>query len=195
MALDTTALDLLFGNARTHSSFDAGPVSDETLTALYDLTKQGPTSANCSPARFLFIRTAEGKASLRPCLSAGNIEPVMAAPVTVVVAFDPHFYLKLPELYPNAEVKSWFSGNPDLAEETAMRNSSMQGAYFLLAARALGLATGAMSGFDRAKLDRAFFTQKGWRSNFLINIGYPKLGEELPPRLPRLAFGEAADFA
>lgn len=195
MALDNTALDLLFGNARTHSSFSDEPVPDETLKRLYDLVKLGPTSANCLPARFLFIRTAEGKANLRPCLSAGNIEPVMAAPVTVVVASDPNFYLKLPELYPNAEVKPWFSGNPDLAEETAMRNTSMQGAYFLLAARALGLATGPMSGFDQAKLDRIFFSQKGWKSNFLINLGYPKPGIDLPPRLPRLPFDEAADFA
>lgn len=195
MALDDMALDLLFGEARTHSSFSDEPVADDLLTKLYDLAKLGPTSANCSPARFLFIRTPEGRNSLKPCLSAGNIEPVMAAPVTVVVAFDPHFYLKLPELYPEVEVKSWFSGNPDLAEETAMRNSTLQGAYFLLAARALGLATGPMSGFDRAKLDRAFFSQKGWRSNFLINLGYPKPGVELPPRLPRLPFSEAADFA
>lgn len=195
MALDDTALNLLFGDARTHSSFSTQPVSDEVLTRLYDLTKLGPTSANCSPARFLFVRTQEGKASLRTCLSAGNIEPVMAAPVTVVVAYDPHFYLKLPDLYPNAELKSWFSGNPDLAEETAMRNSSMQGAYFLLAARALGLATGPMSGFDRAKLDRVMFTQKSWRSNFLINLGYPDPNASISPRLPRLPFSEAADFA
>ncbi|MDE2239420.1 MAG: malonic semialdehyde reductase [Rhodospirillales bacterium] len=195
MALDDAALDALFRNARTHSSFSAEPVADVALKALYELTKMGPTSANCSPARFLFIRTPEGKALLRPCLSGGNIEPVAAAPVTVVVAFDPQFYLKLPELYPGEDVKPWFSGNPDLAEETAMRNSSLQGAYFMLAARAMGFATGAMSGFDRAKLDRAFFIQKGWRSNFLINIGYPVPGEELPPRLPRLGFEEAAEFA
>lgn len=195
MALDDTALDALFCKARTYSSFSDEPVTDEVLIKLYDLAKMGPTSANCSPARFLFIRTQDGKASLRPCLSAGNIEPVMAAPVTVVVAFDPHFYLKLPELYPGAEIKSWFSGNPDLAEETAMRNSSLQGAYLLLAARALGLAAGPMSGFDRTKLDRAFFTQKGWKSNFLINLGYPRPDVELPPRLPRLSFSEATDFA
>lgn len=195
MALDDTALDILFGNARTHSSFSDEPVTEETLTKLYDLAKLGPTSANCSPGRFLFINTEAGKANLRPCLSAGNIEPVMAAPVTVVVAYDPHFYLKLPELYPSAEIKTWFSGNPDLAEETAMRNSSLQGAYLLMAARALGLATGPMSGFDRAKLDRAFFSPKGWKSNFLINLGYPKSAIDLPPRLPRLAFSEAADFA
>ena len=195
MALDDTALNVLFANARTHSAFSDVPVADETFTKLYDLAKLGPTSANSSPARFLFIRTTEGKNTLRPCLSAGNIEPVMAAPVTVVVAFDPQFYLKFPELYPQLEVKPWFSGNPDLAEETAMRNSSMQGDYLLLAARALGLATGPMSGFDRAKLDRAFFTQKGWKSNFLINLGYPKPDADLPPRLPRLTFNEAADFA
>ena len=194
MALDDAALAALFTNARTHSSFSAAPVSDESLKALYDLAKWGPTSANCSPARFLFVRTPEGKEKLRPCLSGGNIEPVMAAPVTVVVAFDPHFYLKLPELYPEADVKPWFSGNPDLAEETAMRNSSMQGAYVLLAARAMGFATGAMSGFDRTKLDRVFFNENGWKSNFLINLGHPA-GEELPARRPRLGFGEAADFA
>ncbi len=195
MALDDAALDALFRNARTHSSFSDAPVSDDELKALYELTKWGPTSANCSPARFLFIRTPEGKETLRPCLSAGNIEPVMAAPVTVVVAFDPHFYLKLPELYPGVDVKPWFSGNPDLAEETSMRNSSLQGAYFLLAARAMGFATGGMSGFDKAKLDRAFFNQKGWKSNFLINLGHPKPDEELPPRLPRLPVEEAVDFA
>ena len=190
MALDDAALDALFRKARTHSWFSDAPVSDEALNALYELAKMGPTSANCSPARFLFIRTPEGKALLRPCLSAGNIEPVMAAPVTVVVAFDPHFYLKLPELYPGVDVKPWFSGNPDLAEETSMRNSSLQGAYFLLAARAMGFATGGMSGFDKAKLDRAFFNQKGWKSNFLINLGYPR-AEELAPRLPRLSFEQA----
>lgn len=195
MALDDTTLDALFCKARTYASFSNEPITDEVVTKLYDLAKMGPTSANTSPARFLFIRTAEGKASLKPCLSAGNIEPVMAAPLTVVVASDPQFYLKLPELYPGTEIKSWFSGNPDLAEETAMRNSSLQGAYLLLAARALGLATGPMSGFDRAKLDRAFFTQKGWKSNFLINLGYPSPDHELPPRLPRLPFSEAADFA
>lgn len=195
MTLDDAALDTLFRTARTHTSFSNMPVTDETLLTLYELAKMGPTSANCSPARFLFVRTQAGKTSLRPCLSGGNIDIVMAAPVTVVVAFDPQFYLKLPELYPNAEVKSWFSGNPDLAEETAMRNATLQGAYFMFAARALGLATGAMSGFDRAKLDRAFFMQKGWRSNFLINLGFPAPDEVLPPRLPRLAFDEVTEFA
>lgn len=195
MSLDDAALDTLFRNARTHGSFSDAPVSDEALEALYEVIKWGPTSANCEPARFLFVRTQDGKDTLRPCLSGGNIEPVMSAPVTVVVAFDPQFYMKLPDLYPGVDAKPWFSGNPDLAEETAMRNSTLQGAYFLLAARAMGFATGAMSGFDRAKLDRAFFTQKGWKSNFLINLGWPKEGEELPDRLPRLGFEEAASFA
>ncbi len=195
MVLDEVALDILFRAARTHARFSPAPVAEDALRAVYDLAKLGPTSGNCSPARFLFIRSAEGKEALRPCLSGGNIEPVMAAPVTAIVAYDPHFYLKLPELYPSAELKPWFTGNPDLAEETAMRNSSLQGAYFLLAARAAGLATGAMSGFDRARLDRAFFTQKGWKSNFLINLGHPAADEILPPRLPRLTFAEAADFA
>jgi 3-hydroxypropanoate dehydrogenase len=194
MALDDAALDTLFRTARTHDNFAASPVSDETLAALYELAKFGPTSGNCSPARFLFVRTAEGKAALRPALSGGNIDKTMAAPVTVVVAQDPQFYLKLPQLYPHAEVKTWFTGNPDLAEDTANRNATLQGAYFIMAARALGLVCGPMSGFDRAKVDRAFFTKSGWKSNFLINLGYPAV-EALPARLPRLAFEDAAALA
>lgn len=194
MALDDAALDTLFRTARTHESFTDEPVSDDALRALYELAKFGPTSANCGPARFLFVRTAEGKAQLRLALSGGNIEKVMAAPVTVIIAQDPHFYLKLPQLYPAAEIKPWFTGNPDLAEETAFRNSTLQGAYLMMAARAMGLACGPMSGFDRAKVDRAFFSRSGWKSNFLLNLGYAK-PDELPPRLPRLAFDEAAGFA
>jgi 3-hydroxypropanoate dehydrogenase len=194
MVLDDAALDQLFRTARTHERFTDEPVTDEQLKTLYDLTKCGPTSANSSPARFLFVRSPEGKEKLRSTLSHGNVEKVMAAPLTVVVAYDPQFYHKFSTLYPGADIKTWFSGNPDLADDTAFRNSTLQGGYFLLAARALGFAVGAMSGFDRPKLDRAFFTQSGWKSNFLLTIGLAD-GSELPPRLPRLSFEDATAFA
>jgi len=195
MALDDAALDTVFRNAHTVWDFADKPVADETLQALYELVKLGPTSANCSPARFVFVRTPEGKEKLRPALSAGNIEKTMAAPLTVIVAQDPFFFQKLPQLFPAADAKGWFSGNPDLAEETATRNATLQGAYFIVAARALGLACGPMSGFDKVKLDRAFFSSSGWKSNFLINLGYPKDGAEIPERLPKLTFEEATLFA
>ncbi|HQT47264.1 MAG TPA: malonic semialdehyde reductase [Acidocella sp.] len=195
MALDDTALDVLFRNARTKWEWSDEPVTDEDLHALYDLVKLGPTSANCSPARFIFVRSAEGKEKLKPCLSAGNIEKTMAAPVTVIVAQDPIFYQHLPKLYPPADAKAWFSGNPDFAEETAFRNSTLQGAYLILAARALGIDSGAMSGFDKTKLDRAFFAENGWKSNFLINLGHAMPGEHPFPRLPKLEFDEATRLA
>ncbi len=193
-ALDDAALDALFRDARSRYHYTDQPVTDDDLRAVYDLVKLGPTSANCTPARFVFIRTPEGKEKLKPALSAGNLEKTMAAPVTVIVAWDPLFYQQLPRLFPHADAKSWFSGNPDLAEITAFRNSSLQGGYFILAARALGIDGGAMSGFDNAKVDRAFFSDKGWRSNFLINLGH---AEGPPPfeRLPKLDFDEAAVFA
>jgi 3-hydroxypropanoate dehydrogenase len=195
MALDDTALDVLFRTARTKWEWTDEPVTDEALHALYDLVKLGPTSANCSPARFIFVRSPEGKEKLKPCLSAGNIEKTMAAPVTVIIAQDPIFYQHLPKLYPPADAKAWFSGNPDFAEETAFRNSTLQGAYLILAARALGIDSGAMSGFDKAKLDRAFFAENGWKSNFLINLGHAKPGDHPFPRLPKLDFDEAARLA
>jgi len=194
MALDDAALDALFRTARTKWEFTDEPVTDDDLRAIYDLVVNGPTSANCLPARFIFVRSEEGKAKLRPALSAGNVDKVMAAPVTVIVAQDPLFYQHLPRLFPPADAKAWFSGNPDLAEETAFRNSTLQGAYLMLAARALGIDSGAMSGFDKAKVDRAFFTESGWKSNFLINLGHGK--KEHPfPRLPKLTFEEATLFA
>jgi len=194
MALDDTALDVLFRNARTKWEFTDEPVSDDDLRAIYDLMKLGPTSANCSPARLVFVRTPEGKEKLKPALSAGNIDKVMAAPVTVIVAQEPLFYQHLPTLFPPADAKAWFSGNPDLAEETAFRNSSLQGAYLMLAARALGIDSGAMSGFDKNKVDRAFFAASGWKSNFLINLGHG-VAEHPFPRLPKLSFEEATLFA
>jgi 3-hydroxypropanoate dehydrogenase len=195
MRLDDDALDILFRNARTKWEFTDQPVTDEELHALYDLVRLGPTSANCCPARFVFVRTPEGKEKLKPTLSAGNIAKVMAAPVTVIIAQDPLFYQHLPKLYPAEETKGWFAGNPDFAEDTAFRNTVLQGAYMILAARALGLDCGAMSGFDRVKVDRAFFPTSGWKSNFLLNIGHARAGEHPYPRLPKLSFEEAALFA
>ena len=190
MTLDDGALDALFRTARTKSAWTADPVPDETLHQLYDLLKNGPTSANCSPARFLFLRTAESRERLKPALNPGNIEKTMTAPVTVIVAHDPQFYENLPKLFPHADARGWFAGNPDLAEETAFRNGTLQGAYLIMATRALGLDCGPMSGFDKAKVDHLFLSEQGWRSNFLINLGHGQ--EDNPfPRAPRLEFDEA----
>jgi 3-hydroxypropanoate dehydrogenase len=195
MTIDTAGFDLLFREARTHNKWKSDPISDETLRELYDLTKWGPTSANSSPARFVFVRSKEGKEKLAPALSSGNTEKTMIAPVTVIVAYDPKFYEKLPQLFPhNADAISWFTSNDSLAATTAFRNGTLQGAYLMIAARAMGLDTGAMSGFDNAKVDAAFFAHNGWRSNFLVNIGYGD-PEGLFNRSPRLTFDEAAQFA
>jgi len=190
MAIDDAALDTLFREARSHYSWDGTALSDDSLRQLYELTKFGPTSANCSPARFLFLRTQEAKARLRPALSAGNVEKTMAAPVVAVVAYDPRFFDHLPRLFPHADARAWFAGNAALAEETAFRNATLQGAYLMLAARALGIDVGAMSGFDRDHVDRIFFTGSGWKSNFLVNLGHGDSRGQFP-RAPRLAFEEA----
>ncbi|MFS2224891.1 malonic semialdehyde reductase [Pantoea sp. B65] len=188
--LNSEALDILFTSARTHNSWLNKPVSDTQLAEIYQLVRMGPTSANCSPARFLFVRSAEGKEKLRPTLSSGNLEKTMAAPVTAIVAWDPLFYDALPTLFPHADARSWFTSSPELAEETAFRNSSLQAAYLISACRALGLDTGPMSGFDRAKVDAAFFADSGWKSNLLINIGYGD-SSKVYGRLPRLDFTDA----
>ena len=193
-ALDDAALATLFTEARTHNGWMDKPIGDETLKALYDLTKMGPTSANCSPARFVFVRSPEGKEKLKPALSSGNLEKTMAAPVTVIAAIDGEFYEKLPELFPHADARSWFTSSPDVAEETAFRNATLQAGYLILAARALGLDTGAMSGFDKAKVDAAFFAGTTWKSNFLINLGYGD-PSKLFGRLPRLGFEDACLLA
>jgi 3-hydroxypropanoate dehydrogenase len=185
--LDDDALKALFSEARTHGSFASTPVSDEEIRQLYEVAKYGPTSANSSPARFAFIRSAAAKERLKPALSEGNVAKTMGAPVTVIVAYDPRFYDLLPELFPHADARSWFAGNAALAEETAFRNSTLQGAYLILAARALGLDAGPMSGFDREQTDRIFFAESGWKSNFLVNLGHGT-GAGLFPRAPRLAF-------
>ncbi len=148
-AVSPGALSTLFTDARTHNGWRETPVSDETLREIYALMKWGPTSANCSPARIVFIRTAEGKERLRPALSSGNLQKTLTAPVTAIVAWDSEFYERLPLLFPHGDARSWFTSSPQLAEETAFRNSSMQAAYLIVACRALGLDTGPMSGFDR----------------------------------------------
>ncbi len=188
--LDEACLDQLFRNARTHYRWQDRPVSDDDLRAVFELAKLGPTSANSSPARFLFLRTREAKERLRPALSAGNVDKTMAAPVVTVVAHDPHFYEELPRLFPHTDARSWFAGNEELAAATAFRNGTLQGAYLIVAARAAGLDCGPMSGFDNAKVDAEFLTETGWKSNFLINLGYGD-PPDMFPRAPRFAFDEA----
>ncbi len=188
--LDDRALDQLFREARTQNKWQDRPVPDATLEQVYNLLKWAPTSANSSPARFVFIRTAEGKAKLKQALSPGNVEKTMTAPVTVIVAHDVEFYEKLPFLFPHADARSWFAGNPAFAETSAFRNGTLQGAYLMMAARSVGLDVGAMSGFDNAKVDELFLAGTTWKSNFLVNLGY---GDPtgLFPRSPRLSFDEA----
>jgi 3-hydroxypropanoate dehydrogenase len=189
--LDDRALDQLFRAARTQNKWQDRPVPDAKLHELYELLKWGPTSANSSPARFVFVRTPEGKAKLKEALSAGNTEKTMTAPVTVIVCYDSYFYDKLGQLFPHADAKPWFTSSPEFAEKTAFRNGSLQGAYLMLAARAVGLDVGAMSGFDNAKVDELFLFDTGWKSNFLVNLGYGDPAG-LFPRSPRLSFDEAA---
>jgi 3-hydroxypropanoate dehydrogenase len=193
MTLDAGALDVLFREARTHNGWTDQPVTDDDLRAIFDLMKFGPTSANCSPARFVFVRSPEAKEKLKPALSAGNLAKTLAAPVTAIVATDPKFYDHLPKLFPHADARAWFVSSEALAEETAFRNSTLQGAYFILAARALGIDTGPMSGFDKAKVDEAFFADKVWKSNFLINLGHGDAAKVLG-RSPRFAFAEACEI-
>lgn len=188
--LSDSGLDLIFRQARTHNVWTDKPVSDVTLQAVYDLFRMGPTSANCSPARVLFLRSAAAKEKLKPALSAGNLAKTMAAPVVAVIGYDLDFARHLPKLFPhNQDARNWFS-DPRHAETTAFRNGSLQGAYLIVAARALGLDCGPMSGFDNAKVDAAFFPDGTVRSNFLCNLGYGDR-TKLAPRGPRLGFDEA----
>ncbi len=205
--LDEEGRNLLFREARTHNVWLDRPVSDETLFELYDLMKWGPTSANCCPARILFLRTPEAKNRLIPALAPGNVEKTLHAPVTAIIGYDGKFYELLPKLFPHADARSWFADTPELAETTAKRNSSLQGAYFIMAARAVGLDCGPMSGFDQTKVDHEFFpapkhTVEGdefnqeyfpdshVKTNFLCNLGYGDPAK-LFPRSPRLDFDEA----
>jgi 3-hydroxypropanoate dehydrogenase len=207
-ALSDDALDQLFRNARTHSTWLDIPVTDETLRQLYDLMKWAPTSANLSPARVVFVRSAAAKQRLLPALAPGNVEKTMTAPVTAIVAYDLKFYEKQPKLFPhNPMIRDLFRGSPELVEATARRNSSLQGAYLILAARSIGLDCGPMSGFDNAKVDEEFFgagqpcegcdeeffPEGHVKSNFLCNLGHGD-PSRLLPRLPRLAFDEACSI-
>ncbi len=185
------ALAALFHDARSHNAWRDEPVSDDTLRELYALMRMGPTSANTSPARFLFLRTPEAKERLAPALSSGNHDKTMAAPVVTIIAYDPKFYEKLPQLFPhNPDAQGWFTSNEGLAATTAFRNGTLQGAYFILAARAVGLDAGPMSGFDNDKVDDIFLRPYGWRSNFLCNLGHGDPAGVFP-RSPRLEFDEA----
>jgi 3-hydroxypropanoate dehydrogenase len=188
--LDEKALNALFLEARTHNGWLDRPVSDDMLRRVWDLARWAPTSANSMPARIVFVRSAAAKEKLKPALSPGNLDKTMAAPATAIIGYDTEFYELLPRLYPQADMKKNFVGNPAAAETAAFRNGSLQGAYFILAARALGLDCGPMSGFDNAKVDAAFFPGGRIRSNFLCNVGYGDAAK-LRPRNPRLSFDEA----
>ncbi|MBV8568222.1 MAG: malonic semialdehyde reductase [Methylobacteriaceae bacterium] len=188
--LPSSALDQIFLTARTHNKWLERDVPDSLLHELADTLKMGPTSANSSPARILFVKSRAAKERLAPHLSEGNRAKTMAAPVTAIVGYDLEFYEKLPKLFPhNQAARSWFAGNPTLIETTAFRNSSLQGAYLILAARALGLDTGPMSGFDNAGVDRAFFPDGKVKSNFICSLGYAD-ASALLPRSPRFTFDE-----
>jgi len=184
----------LFDNARTHNGFGPAPIPEATLRQLYDLVKWGPTSANCSPARFIFVTTPQAKAKLLEGVSAGNADKTREAPVTVIIGMDMAFFEKLPQLFPHADAKVWFVGNQPMIDATALRNSSLQGGYLILAARALGLDCGPMSGFDAAKVDAAFWAGTTVKTNFLVNLGHGD-ASKLFARSPRLAFDEACAIA
>jgi len=190
-SLSQPALAQLFLESRTHSAWLPRPVSDKTLLELYQLTRMAPTSANASPARFVFLTTDDAKARLLPAMAPTNVEKTRSAPVTVLIAWDTEFHEQLPKLMPYADFRSYFHGNDALIHETAFRNSSLQGGYFILAARALGLDVGPMSGFDAEKVNGEFFADGKWKVNFIVNLGYGD-HEKLFPRQPRLEFDEAA---
>jgi 3-hydroxypropanoate dehydrogenase len=190
--LDAHALDVLFRQARTHNVL-SGPVTDDQLRALFELARLGPTTFNSQPGRFVFVRSKEAKEKLAPALTPANLDKTMAAPVTAIVAYDLRFYENLPKTFPHRpEANKAFMGDEKLAhaERTALRNSSLQGAYLIVAARAMGFDCGPMSGFDNAKVDAAFFPDGRWKSNFLCNLGHGDPAK-LAPRNPRLGFDEA----
>jgi 3-hydroxypropanoate dehydrogenase len=190
MKLPDVALDQLFVDAHTHNKF-AEPVTDSDLREIYDVMKWGPTTANSQPARFVFVRSQEAKDKLRPALSAGNLDKTMATPVVVIVAYDLEFYENLKHTFPHTDARSWFAGKSDEhIRDNAFRGGTLQGAYFMIAARALGFDCGPMSGFDNAKVDAAFFGGTAWKSNFLINLGHGDPAR-VHPRNPRLPFDTA----
>ena len=187
---DGRMLDLMFRQARTHSTWTDKPVPEALLRQAWDLARMGPTSVNCQPARIVFVQSAAAKQKLKPALAPGNVDKTMAAPVTAIIAEDSAFYDNLPRLFPHVDARAWFTGNAALAAATAFRNATLQGGYFILALRALGLDCGPMSGFDQAKVDAAFFPDGRVKSNFLLNIGYGDRAG-LHPQGPRLDFDEA----
>jgi 3-hydroxypropanoate dehydrogenase len=193
-AVDDEALDRLFRAARTHNGWLDRPVPEALLRQAVDLAKMGPTSANSLPMRVVFVKSAEAKAQLKPALAPANVEKTMTAPVTAIVGYDLGFPDLLPKLLPHVDARAWFGGNDALIADTAYRNGSLQGGYLILALRAVGLDVGPMSGFDRARVDAAFFANSQVRTNFLLNIGYGNT-TKLFPRSPRLAFEEIARFA
>ncbi|RKH95130.1 malonic semialdehyde reductase [Corallococcus sp. AB030] len=190
-ALDTDSLEQLFTEARTHSGWQDRPVTDETLRRIYELARMAPTAVNSQPVRLVFVRSREAKERLKPALSPGNVDKTMQAPVTVIVAYDTAFHEQMPKLFPARDMKSVFAAMPQEArEQSAFMNGTLQGGYVILAARALGLDCGPMGGFDKAKVDEAFLQGTGWKSNFLINLGYGDPAK-LFPRNPRLSFEDA----
>jgi 3-hydroxypropanoate dehydrogenase len=189
--MNNEGLDLIFRNARTHNGWLPKLVEDELLRKVYDLAKMGPTSANMCPMRVVFVKSPQAKERLKPALDPANLAKTMAAPVTAILGMDVHFFDQLPKLFPHADARAWFKDKPEpVLEYIALRNSSLQGAYFMLAARALGLDCGPMSGFDNAKVDAEFFPGTSVKSNFLCNLGHGD-PSKLFPRLPRLSFEEA----
>jgi len=186
---DEEILDRILRKARSHGDFTDRPVSDDTLRAAHELMKWGPTTANSQPMRVVYLRSKESRDKLAPALSATNREKTLKAPVVAIVAYDTRFWENLPRMFHNPDAINWFKDKGTHTEITALRNSSLQGAYYLLALRAVGLDCGAMSGFDNAKLDAAFFPDGRLKSNFLVNIGYGT-GKGIPPRNPRLTFEE-----
>ncbi len=194
-SISAEARDVILGEARTHFHWQDKPVPEALLRDVYDLAKMGATSANCCPARFVFVTTEAGKARLKPHLIPGNVDKTMSAPATAIIAWDSKFYERVPELYPHQpEARDWFTGSEQSIYDNAMRNGTLQGAYFMLAARAFGLDCGPMSGFDPDGLNAEFFPDGRFRANFLCNLGYG-VDAALHPRLPRLDFDDACAIA
>ena len=192
--LDDASIDLILRDARSHYAWTDKPISEEMLRTLYDITINGPTSMNTLPARIVFVTSKEGKARLSKSLKPKNIEKMIDAPVTAIIAWDPDFWKELPFLFPHEDRMPMFDGKPGYCHDTAYRNSTLQGAYFMIAARALGLDVGAMSGFSNAIVDEEFFSESGWKSNFLCNLGYAD-ESALFQKLPRFPFEKVCSFA
>ena len=190
MKADAATLDLLFNTARTRNGWLDKPLENGLLQEIWNLTRMGPTSANCSPARIVFVTSTQAKEKLRPALLGENVAKTMTAPASAIIGYDMEFYERLPKLFPHTDAKAWFVGDEELIFSTAFRNSTLQGAYFMMAARALGLDCGPISGFDNAMVDAAFFTNSAIKSNFICSVGYGN-DENLHPRSPRLEFAEA----